>query len=223
MEHKRIISALILAGLLLVAEVGYVSFAMAEDSTKISSNEERSAYASKFAQTVLAIVQHPKESYSQRQDVLRNAFAKTVDIEWMGKFALGTAWKTASEMQRGQYLELYKQYLTETYVNNFAEKPGKRIRDIKIASVSEGGAPEDFNVRTHMLLADMEDVNVSYLVNEQAGSYRIRDIAIENVSLINTHRSEFRQLAAGGGVGSVISELRSRLHAMEQPITLSMK
>ena len=172
---------------------------------------------------MLAIIQHPKESYSARKDLLRDAFAKSVDIAWISRFVLGSTWNKASEEQKNEYSELYRRYLTETYVSNFAEKPEKRIRDIKIAAVTEASAPEDFNVRTQMMLADMENLQVNYLVNEQNGKYRVRDIAIENVSLITTHRSEFQALAAAGGVEKVISELKSRLDGLQQPITLSMK
>ena len=224
MNDKRIRSVVFVALAVLAAELCYVSIAMADEPpAKVASVEERSAFAHKFAQTVLAIIQHPKESYAARKELLRDAFAKSVDIAWIGRFVLGSTWNTASDEQKEEYMALYRRYLTETYVANFAEKPEKRIRDIRINSVTQTEAPEDFNVRTQMMLASMENLQVNYLVNECEGKYRVRDIAIENVSLISTHRSEFREIAASGGVERVISELKERLGDQPRPITLSMK
>ena len=223
MERKRILSLIALTLTLLIAEIGYVGMAMASESPSLSSIEERTSYAKEFAQTVLSIVQHPKGSYSQRKDTLRNAFSSIVDIDWMGKFALGRAWLTASDEQKKRYMDVYRQYLTESYVGNFAEKPEKRIRDITINSVTEAAQAEDFNVRTHMMLADSQKLQVNYMVSEQGGHYKIRDIAIENISLVGTHRSEFQALASLRGVEGVISELKSRLGTQSGPITLSMK
>jgi len=186
---------------------------------------EHEVFAHDFAQTVLAIIQDTKKSYADRKEVLRTAFAKSVDMDWIAKFVLGKQWSTATPEQRERYTTLYRKFLTETYVANFAENPDKRIRDIKINNIinaSDAAEDEsDFTVRTEMMLADSEDLKVSYLVREEEGHYKVRDIAIENVSLIATHRSEFGAITATSGVDGVIAHLES---ALNQPkdMTVSM-
>lgn len=229
MESKRIVSIVLMLLALLLAEVGYVSVALADEpqaqqeELSVSSMQEREEFARGFAQTVLAIIQHQKQSFKQRKETLRTAFAKSVDIDWIARFVLGKSWNVASEAQKERYMDLYRRYLTETYVANFAEKPEKRIRDIKIYGVTEAVEPEDFNVRTLMMLANSEDLQVNYLVNEQDGKYKVRDIAIENISLITTHRAEFREMATIRGVDGVLDELNKRVQRMQAPIELSMK
>jgi len=178
----------------------------AEPLSAAQVQQKREAFAHGFAQTVLAILQDTKKNYSDRKDVVRQAFAKSVDIDWIAKFVLGSQWRTATDEQKARYTMLYKKYLTETYVSNFADNPDKRIRDIKIFGVSDS-TDSDFNVRTEMQLADSENMKVNYLVRETNGKYKILDIAIENVSLITTHRGEFSKLAAKSGVDGVIATL----------------
>lgn len=183
---------------------------------KTESLKAREDYAHHFASMVLAIVQDNKKNFDERRSVLRNAFSKSVDIDWIAKFVLGNAWARATEEQREKYMTLYRKFLTETYVANFAENPDRRIRDIKIFNVTEDNN-SDFTVRTEMQLADMEDMKVNYLVNDDLnGHYRVRDIAIENVSLITTHRSEFSQLANTHGVDGVLSELQKRIDTLQE-------
>jgi len=193
-----------------------------QPSTEITRHQEREAFAHHFAQQVLAIIQDPKKSYGDRKTVLREAFSHSVDIDWIAKFVIGNAWNKASDEQKERYVSLYRKFLTETYVSNFAENPDKRIRDIKIFGINEA-TDSDFTVHTQMQLADQENLNVDYLVREESGKYKVLDIAIENVSLIATHRSQFGGLAVSRGVGSVIAKLEQMLDGDKSVITLSMK
>ena len=186
-----------------------------EITEKSESLKAKEDYARQFASMVLAIVQDNKKNFDERKVVLRDAFSNSVDIDWIAKFVLGSGWARATDEQKKEYMALYRKFLTETYVANFAENPDKRIRDIKIFNVNENN-DSDFTVHTEMQLADMEDIKVNYLVNDTAGHYRVRDIAIENVSLITTHRAEFSQLATAKGIDGVITELSRRLGTMKQ-------
>lgn len=185
--------------------------------------QEREEFVHSFAQTVVTLLQDPKKKYDDRKELLRNAFSKSVDIEWIARFVLGASWNRASDEQKEQYVGLYRRYLTETYVSNFAENPDKRIRDIKVLGVSDATSSDNFHVRTQMVLVDWENLGVNYLIYEKDGHYKIRDIAIENISLINSHRAELGGLAAAKGVESVIAKLEKALSTDSHTITLSMR
>lgn len=194
--------------LALLAVLPFAHSARAEESNLSAEqvHEKRDSFARDFAQKVLAIIQDQKKNYTDRKDVLRQAFSKSVDIDWIAKFVLGKAWSAATPEQKDTYTKLYRKYLTETYVSNFAENPDKRIRDIKIYGVNDG-EEDNFTVRTKMMLADMNDLKVNYLVRETEGKYKVLDIIIENVSLITAHRGEFSKMATAHGIDGVIKWL----------------
>jgi phospholipid transport system substrate-binding protein len=207
--------------MLLVAGADLPARAAAETTLSAPDMAAKEAFARDFATKVLAIIQDAKKSYGDRKDVLREAFSKSVDIDWIARFVLGKAWNDANDEQKKRYAALYRTYLTETYVANFAENPDKRIRDIKIFGVSENGN-DTFTVRTQMMLADAENLNVNYLVREQDGKYKVLDIAIENVSLITTHRSEFNAIISARGIDGVIVKLEQLVSHGTPSVTLSM-
>lgn len=180
-----------------------------------SSIAEKDAFARDFAEKVLAIIQDTKKKYDDRKSILRQAFSDSVDIDWIAQFVLGRSWLRTSDDLRQRYVKAYKRYLTESYVSNFAEDPDKRIRDIKIQQVFDA-QDDTFNVRTLMMLANQDNLSVTYLVHEKEGRYRVRDIAIENVSLITSHRTEFAHMAATEGIEKVISELEARVERMQE-------
>jgi len=181
--------------------------------TQEQLHQQRETFARDFADKVLAILQDTKKSFGDRKDVLRQAFSNSVDIDWIAKFVVGRTWNNATDAQRERYTALYRKFLTESYVTNFAENPDKRIRDIKIFGVNDNDSDRDkFTVRTQMQLADQEDVDVNYLVHDdQNGHYKVLDIVIENVSLITTHRSQFGAIASAQGIDTVIAKLEQLL------------
>jgi phospholipid transport system substrate-binding protein len=197
--------------------------ASAEDKITISAtkHKEREIFAKNFAGIVLSIIHDPKKSSIDRQNVLRQSFRSSVDIDWIARFVLGNPWRNATDEQREHYTALYRKYLTETYIANFAENRDKQINNIKILSIDDEDSR--FTVRTQMALSNQVILKVDYLVNEKDGGYKVLDIAIENVSLIVSHRAEFAALATDRGIDGVISKLDEILHNEKPNMVLSMK
>lgn len=187
------------------------------DSLQDAKKHSRQEFVNGMAQMTLSILQDPKKPYNERRQVLRRAFCTVVDIEWIARFVLGRAWNNATPEEKDKYVDLYRSFLTDTYVSNFGESQEHRIKDIQILGIQDA-EDNDFLVNTYMKLANADDVKVVYRVSDHDGKYKVIDIIIENVSLLNTHRSEFAQLAASRGVNAVITQLETMVrdfdHAM---------
>lgn len=185
------------------------------ESLQDAKTHSRLDFVNGMAQMTLSIMQDAKKPYRERRIVLRQAFNAVVDIDWIARFVLGRAWNTASQEERDIYVDLYRSFLTDTYVTSFGENQEHRIRDIQILGIQDA-EDNDFMVNTTMKLANADDVKVTYRVSDHEGKYKVIDIIIENVSLLNTHRSEFAHLAATKGVGAVISELQTMVRDFDQ-------
>ena len=199
------------------------STAMAQTSTE--EHEARVALAHSMANMTISILtDQKKKTMSERQEVLVNGFAKSIDIDWIAKFVIGSAWKNASDEQRAQYTDLYRQYLTHVYVSTYAESPDRKIRDIKVVGINDSDTSDDrFTTRTAILLGNGDSIKVDYLAEARGpGRYKIIDVVIEGVSLLSTHRAEFAQIAAKGGIESVIAKLEAAM-APSKSFMLSMK
>jgi phospholipid transport system substrate-binding protein len=221
--HKinHAVALLALVGACQFAEGAMVS-ARADEVQATPVSAARENFARMFAQQVMNILQDSKKQYDDRKNVLRQAFANSVDIDWIARFVLGRSWSTATPEQRERYTALYRRYLTESYVTRFAEDSHNTIRDIAILGVHDE-AENDFTVRTKMRLANLDTLGVSYLVRDKGGSYQVVDIAIENISLITTHRAEFSALADTRGVDGVVAKLEELLGSgTPPPVKMSM-
>lgn len=193
------------------------------DSLQDAKLHSRVEFVNGMAQMTLAILHDQKKPYRERRLILRRAFNTVVDVDWIARFVLGRAWNHASDEEREKYVDLYRAYLTDTYVSSFGENQEHRIRDIKIVGIQDA-EDNDFLVNTFMKLANADDVRVTYRVSDNDGKYKVIDIIIENVSLLNTHRSQFAPLAASQGVDSVITKLKNAVRDYDNAmLKVSMK
>lgn len=186
--------------------------------------DARLTLAYDMANTTLAILKDQRMPVSDRQAVLQNGFANVMDIDWIARFVLGSAWRTATPEQRAHYTDLYRTYLTMVYVSTYAESSERQITGIRVLGVADAGN-ERFTTRTEIALSTGEALSVDYLAdkNREGDGYKIIDVAIEGVSLLATHRAEFGKLAAERGVEGVIARLERLTQPERGVITLSMK
>ncbi|MES2983700.1 MAG: ABC transporter substrate-binding protein [Pseudomonadota bacterium] len=202
-------TALTLAFTALLQLSGTASFAAdaapaAQVAPAASSKE---AFIEGMGTRVLAVLKDDKKPFAARQAALRSLFVEVVDTDWIAKFVLGTAWKTATPEQKAKYTELYRTYLTETYISKFDEDSGTLVKEIKITGVKDG---TDGTVTAQTLIVQSGTepaVKVNYLLRPKGDQYKIIDINIEGVSLLATHRQEFNALASKNGIDGVIAKL----------------
>jgi phospholipid transport system substrate-binding protein len=192
---------LLLAGFFAVAAILPAHAAVTPEEQK--SREE---LASRMATMTLSVLQDQSKNMEAREEVLRNSFTRVMDTQWIAKFVLGNHWRTASDAQRARYAELYKEFITNVYVNNYAQSSERKIRDIKVMGIADAD-DEQFTTRTKLLLSTGENLSVDYRAHKLDKGYKIVDVIIEGVSLLASHRAEFGQLAAGKGVDAVIAKL----------------
>lgn len=176
----------------------------------ISADEQqaREQLASRMATMTLSILQDQSKNMGDRTEVLRRGFTNVMDMEWIAKFVVGNNWRTASEEQRARYAELYKNFITNVYVENYTQSNERKIRDIQVLGIADAD-DERFTTRTKLLLSTGESLSVDYMAHKKEKGYKIVDVIIEGVSLLASHRAEFGQLASGKGLDAVIAKLET--------------
>jgi phospholipid transport system substrate-binding protein len=191
--------------LLLIWSITHDGFAQNLSANPKVVHEERQVLAMDMANSVLSIISDPKAAKRDREYALSQGFANVVDIEWIAKFVLGASWRNATEEQKHRYTELYRAYLTKIYVSHYAGTSDSKIKGIKVLGIKDD--EKDFTAFTEIMLTNNDKLKVDYLVSERGEGYKITDVIIQGVSLLNTHRAEFSALAASKGVSGVIARL----------------
>ena len=145
-----------------------------------------------------------KERQYNFRGLLRNYF----DINGIGKWALGRYWRKASQSERTEYLDLFENLIVGTYSNRFNAYSDEKL--LVKGSTSRGR----FALVKSLLNRDnQKPIRIDWRVTRPDGSYKIFDIVVEGVSMIQTQRSEFSSVIRrnGGNVSGLLIALRKKV------------
>lgn len=192
---------LFLAVCVLVIGFGQVANAATSDQAK--------AFVQGVSDQVIKVLQ-TGQSDAQKEQQLISIFEKSVDVEWMGRFALGRYTNTATPEQLKRYNELYRQYLIASYIPRF-----KSYTSEKINITQARGEGDEFTVQTEIVRPNnQQPIAVNYRVKEKKGQFVLVDVIGEGVSLITTQRSDFSGGISQGGMDQFLTKLEQKTQSL---------
>ncbi len=129
------------------------------------------------------------------------------DMNTIGRFSLGTYWRTATPAQQKEYLSLFNQMIIKVYSKRFSDYKGQKF-EVRSARV-EG---KDSLVTSFIVPNDGPQVQVDWRVRNKGGSYKVVDIIVEGVSMAQTQRADFASVIqrGGGKVDVLLQHLRQQ-------------
>jgi len=140
--------------------------------------------------------------YAQLAPVIRRIF----DLPLMTRLSLGPAWGTLGDAQKQQMIESFGRYVSATYAERFDSYHGQRLE-----VTSQEPAPAGVIVRSRIIKANGEPVEVDYLMHGNGGAWRISDIYLDgSISEVATRRSEFSSIIRSQGIGGLIVALNRK-------------
>ena len=128
---------------------------------------------------------------TQREKKMAQLLDKYFDLESIGKLALGRNWRTATEAQRKEYLTLFRSMVVRTYAGRFGEYTGEVFQVTGYRDVGK----KDSLVFSKIIPDGRSPVAVDWRLRASNDKeYRVIDVMVEGVSMMQTQRSEFESL-----------------------------
>jgi len=121
--------------------------------------------------------------FAQLAPVIRRTF----DIASMTRLSVGSSWPSLTEAQRQQAIESFGRYISAIYADRFDSYAGQKLQ-----VTGEEPAFGGVKVRSQIIKASGEPVNVDYLMRRSGDAWLISDIYLDGaISEVATRRSEF--------------------------------
>ncbi|HEX9145281.1 MAG TPA: ABC transporter substrate-binding protein [Candidatus Binatia bacterium] len=159
---------------------------------------------------VLEILNNPKlksqSAKEERRSRLRQVIYPRFDFVEMGRRALGPTWQRVTPGEQQEFLKLFTQLLEESYVRNIEAYGGEKIlygREIQEQEFAE--------VDTKIISPKNEEFAVNYKLHELNGDWKVYDVMIENVSIVNNYRSQFSRILAKSSFAELLDRIREKL------------
>jgi phospholipid transport system substrate-binding protein len=136
------------------------------------------------------------------------------DLTLLGRLVLGRYWRDATPRQRTEYLQLFRRYMLQTFIQRLRQyagtdmsHPGERFQIIASRPVGE----RDILVQSRVAPPTSQPLRVDWRLRERPGEPVIIDLIVEGISLLVTQRSEFAAVLERGGIEGLLAELRARV------------
>lgn len=161
------------------------------------------------ADKVLSILTSPElksePKKKERRDQLRQAIYPRFDFADMAKRSLGSHWQRRTPEEQQQFQKLFTELLERSYVDAIESYNGEKI--------VYGREKEDKNraeVPTKVVTKKGEEFSINYNLHLVSGEWKVYDIVIENVSLVNNYRSQFNRILANSSFGELVKKLQEK-------------
>ena len=131
-------------------------------------------------------------SKEEKMEKLKIIAKKTVDIQGIGNYSLGTYRKTISDQKKDEYFDIFEQYFLKTFASRLAE-----YTDPKIRVNSQKKLNEKYTMVSSVLssTAKRPEVKIDWrVVTKNPDNPLIIDVIIEGVSLAKVQREEFNSI-----------------------------
>ena len=143
---------------------------------------------------------------SGRFTQLEPVILRTFDIPSMTRLSVGPSWSTLTEAQRQQVTESFGRYISTIYADRFDSYVGQKLQ-----VTGEQPAVAGIMVRSQIVKANGEPVNVDYMMRRNGDSWLISDIYLDGaISEVATRRSEFATILKSQGIDGLIAALNRK-------------
>jgi phospholipid transport system substrate-binding protein len=119
---------------------------------------------------------------------------------------LAQNWNKFNPEQQKEFTELYTSVLEDAYANKIMAYTDEKIDFSKEVPLTGNTVEVQSTV-----LRKNGDIPIYYRVIMKDGSWRVYDVVIEGVSLVNNYRAQFREILANKPPESLLETLRKKV------------
>lgn len=144
--------------------------------------------------------------------MLEEIAADRFDYAEMSKRVLGKHWKSLTEAQQEEFVEVYKGFLSDTYAERIEDYAGRK-QDVRYLTERREGSYAE--VRSE-LRSDKTTLPMDYRLLLKEGRWAAYDIIIDGVSLVSNYRSQFQKIIRESSHQELVKKLRERTFTEEK-------
>ena len=149
----------------------------------------------------------PMPDLAERIALIAPVVRETHDLAGMGQFTVRRGWRTMSEDERDEFVEVFERLSLTTYASRFASIGPDNFEILRSEATGDQGATVEAIIRRN----DGDDVPMEYLLELQGENWRIVHVRADGVSELSLMRSEYSGLLQSDGFSSLIAAIESEI------------
>ncbi len=159
---------------------------------------------------VLDVLKDPKlkapSAKEARKGELRVIYKDMFDEIEFSKRTLTRNWNKFTPPQRKEFVDLFEQILEKTYLDKILEYSNEKIVFYKETMMSDTQAEVQSKVVT-----SSKEIPIFYRMLLKNGKWKVYDVVVENVSLVQNYRNQFNEILASSTPEQLLQTLRDKV------------
>jgi phospholipid transport system substrate-binding protein len=161
---------------------------------------------------VLDVLRDPKlksESAKEtKKQKLRSIYKGMFNEIEFSRRTLARNWSKLNTVQQEEFIQLFEQVLEKTYIDKILSYTNEKIDFYKESMNSETQA----EVQTKVITSSKE-IPIFYRLILKDGGWKVYDVVVENVSLVQNYRTQFNDILAKNTPEQLLEILRKKVKA----------
>lgn len=164
------------------------------------------------ADKIIAVLKDNKATLKHNPNVVYSAVERhllpIVDVQGMSRSVLGRqVWMKATEAQRANFSREFTRLVIRTYAGPLAQYSDETVQFLPIR-----GSINSRFLRVNSLIVRSQGQNIplTYSLVDKNGQWRIYDISVEGVSLLQSFRSQFAQALQNSSIDELIKQMQQK-------------
>jgi len=145
------------------------------------------------------------DKVNERRQKLWETISHIFNFEEMSKRALGQHWKKRSDEEKKEFVGLFTNILKDAYIGKTDAYSGE-----KVILMKERVDKEYATVQAKFILNTDSEVVVDYNMLNNSGEWKIYDVIIEGVSLVNNYRSQFNSILIKSTYNELVQRIKEK-------------
>ena len=159
---------------------------------------------------VLDVLRDPKlkgeTAKGIKKEKLEAIYGQMFDEIELSMRTLGGNWTKLNPTQQQEFIQLYRQILEKAYIDKLLSYTNEKIVFSKENMLSNNQA----EIQTKVITSSKE-IPIFYKVILKDGAWKVYDVVVENVSLVQNYRSQFNSILAKNTPDQLLEILRKKV------------
>lgn len=165
----------------------------------------------KCVNDVIGILSNPKlkaESAKEiKKEKLRVLYKEMFDEIEFSKRTLTRNWNNFTPAQRTEFVNLFEQVLEDSYADKIMSYTNEKVEFYKENKLSD----TQVEVQSKIITSSKE-IPIFYRMILKDGKWKVYDVVVENVSLVQNYRTQFNDILAKDKPEKLLETLRKKVN-----------
>jgi phospholipid transport system substrate-binding protein len=160
---------------------------------------------------VMAILQDPNlksaDKLQERRELLNKTISARFDFAEMAKRSMGGEWRRLTPAQQKQFVDLFAELLRDNYIADIESYKGEKVAyKREILDDDQQYAI----VQTVLKSPKGDEYSINYKVYLMDREWKVYDVVIEDVSVVNNYRAQFARLINQSSIDGLFRALQEK-------------